>query len=86
MLGKLPVIIAAGAPDDLTLPASRGSEGGFPIPAVFQIRFTIQRIKDADGLLNQAFRVEAPAPIVGTGRYRSGPGAQAFPGAGQQLK
>ena len=62
------------------------AEGLSPRAAVLQIRISVDSIEDADSPFKQALRVEAPLAILSGRRDRSGPGAQAFPGAGQQLK
>ena len=67
----LPVIVTTGTPANLAFPANRGGEGGFSIPAVLKIRIPIQGVEDADGLLNQALGIEAPAPLL-SGRHGLG--------------
>ena len=60
----LPVIIAPSTPAQLAFPACWRGEGWFPIPAVLQIRITVDGVEDGDGLLDQALGIEVPLAIL----------------------
>jgi hypothetical protein len=53
MMGHLPVIITPGAPTQLAFSAGRGGEGWLPIPAVLQIRITVDFTLRRDGFLEE---------------------------------
>jgi hypothetical protein len=65
----LPVIIAAGTPENLALPADRRGEGRLIVPAVFQIRVPIDGVEDLDRLLDQCLGAE-PAMEASSGSIK----------------